>query len=65
MKTVKVCMFTCGYTNFTNNLEKVFPGMSAYYNLNEQPLLIFANMVQLHVKAGGVGNKKPNKDVTY
>ena len=62
---LKVCMFTRGYTNFANNLEKVFPGMSPYYNFNEQPLPIFANMAQLYVKAGDFGNKTPNKDVTY
>lgn len=62
---LKVCMFTRGYNNFSNNLEKVFPGMTDYYSLNSDLLPIFANMANLHVKAGEFSNNLPDKDVNY
>lgn len=62
---LKVSMFDRGYTNFANNLEKVFPGMSTYYNLNDHPIPVFANMVKLLIKQGEFGNQTPEKDIIY
>ncbi|QKF93523.1 AAA family ATPase [Fadolivirus algeromassiliense] len=63
---LKLVAYYQGYTNFTNNLDKVFPGLTPYYsNPQGQIAPIFANITSLKIKKGEFSKNLPDRDITF